>query len=100
MMTSTKDATAIVLLVAGLAYALWPPPAQWRGLWLLVWLAVSLSVVAGEHIKGHRPAPTQKEPSADADWLWNAQLAHDFRTPLMHLRLYLSQLGSLGRPRK
>lgn len=86
-----RSLAVILLLIAGAGYALWPPhPHSWW-LWLLTWmgvLAASLMVLwrwskAGSDLS---PKPLPARDRTQQEW------AHEIRTPLMHVQLYVQQL--------
>lgn len=92
-MTKPERSLIITFLLAlGLAYGIWAPPRKewlvWAGTWLV---AVALAGLAAWAARQWRP---DREPEAGiaVPGVSRAQWAHEIRTPLMHIGLYLRQL--------
>jgi signal transduction histidine kinase len=79
---------ALALLAAGLLYGAWPPEPRWRLLWLGLWGLFSALVVVG--VSRTRAEP----PSTPAEIPDSVRLAHDFRTPLTRLRLFVARMAA------
>ncbi len=91
-MTRRERSRAIILLlIAGVGYALWPPrPHSWW-LWLLTWMGVlgaSLVVLW----RWGKSEPDPSPPRLPARDRTQQEWAHEIRTPLMHVQLYVQQL--------
>lgn len=93
----TRRDAGLLVLFAGFVYGLFPPAADERWLWLLVWAAFASAALIWLSAPGKRPgerAPQIAGTNARDDW--SMHLAHDFRTPLMRLRLHLQRLAEGG----
>lgn len=84
----------LTVLLAGVLYGLWPPPPPMRPWWLGAWALFSIGAMLWLRLprtrrRTARTAPASQDPRGE----WPVQIAHDFRTPLMRLRLHLSGLA-------
>ncbi len=87
----------LLVLAAGFLYGLWPPPVSARPLWLLAFVLFAVAALLWLRVPpsgGRRAAGSP--PAGDPRSEWAVHIAHDFRTPLMRLRLRLSSLGAEG----
>ena len=88
----------LLVLLGGLVYGMWPPAPPERILWLLAWAVFASCALLWLRLPARGPAAeggsaAPEEPARD----WAVHIAHDFRTPLMRLRLHLGALAE-GNP--
>ncbi len=86
-----RNVAVVLLLIAGMGYALWPPRLQVWWLWILTWMGVlAASLIVLWRWGKSEPHPVrQGAPTPDRT---QQEWAHEIRTPLMHVQLYVQQL--------
>lgn len=92
MTLPSRSLLAAELVVAAVAFGLWPPQPRWWAAWLATWLAMVLALwgVATLYQKAKSDPPTLPESFSPA--VYPAIWAHEVRTPLMHLSAHAAQI--------
>lgn len=91
-----RDA-GLLLLLAGFIYGIFPPQPGERWFWLLAWAVFASAALIWLRAPARRSEERLREGAPDhAHDDWSMHLAHDFRTPLMRLRMHLSRLAEGG----
>lgn len=81
-----------LMLVTGLAYGIWPPPSRYWAPWLATWLGALALSLGMLWIYGKARRETDAERTPVIPIPDRAAWAHEVRTPLMHMALYLQQV--------
>lgn len=87
-----RSSVIAVLLVTGLAYGLWAPHrAQWVP-WAFTWLLAMVIIGALIWFLKRQNKEIPDSPATTMPIAAREEWAHEIRTPLMHITLYLHQL--------